>query len=68
MLWNRIKRLLRASEKIAAKKEQDTKVPKQPRSNLQPRSHMLALEPRLMFDGAALVTAADGAQDATDSV
>ena len=67
MLWNRIKRLLRASEASAAKNEPDAEGHKHPRSNLQPRSHMLALEPRLMFDAAALVTAVDGAQDAADS-
>ena len=68
MLWNRIKRLLRARDVVAAKKEQPAEGSKQPpRNNLQPRSHMLALEPRLMFDAAALVTAVDANQDATDS-
>ena len=67
MLWDRIKRLLRACEIVAAKRAQPAEDTAQPRSNLQPRSHMLALEPRLMFDAAALVTAADGAQDAADA-
>ena len=67
MLWNRIKRLLRACEVLAARKAQSAGDKQQPRSNLRPRSHMLALEPRLMFDAAALMTAVDGTQDAADS-
>ena len=49
MLWNRIKRLLHARDIIAAKKQQAAEGSRQPlRDNLQPRSHMLALEPRLL--------------------